>query len=296
MVSSSFGWRLPVGLFRSASGASSGSARRKALAHRLDASHRERSRAPRAPADAAPPRCAARGRARLPPRAGSARPRLRRSRPAQRCPVHSPRSWPSRLARSRGAPSAGRNSMRPGSNWTRCTLPTEMRAQHRLALLVEQREHLEQSSAASGRGRHRHRLGAGIGVVDRRRQRAAAGADDAPRRRIAPLARQRRRGARAAGRGAGAATLVGTALPPPPARTRTSSAGRRQIGDIGEAHQHHLGRLDRRGRGLHLGEALQQHLPGAGEHRHRERLGQRPGALAIAFERSGRRRRRRAPA
>src|SRR5215211_4340163 len=37
----------------------------------------------------------------------------------QRAPVHSPSNWPSRLARSRGAPSAGRNSMRPGSNATR---------------------------------------------------------------------------------------------------------------------------------------------------------------------------------
>src|SRR5713101_4894697 len=36
----------------------------------------------------------------------------------QRVPVHSPSSLPSRLARSRGAPIAGRNSMRPGS---RCT-------------------------------------------------------------------------------------------------------------------------------------------------------------------------------
>src|SRR6185312_11303733 len=39
----------------------------------------------------------------------------------QRVPVHSPRSLPSLLARSRGAPSAGRNSMRPGS---KCTIWT----------------------------------------------------------------------------------------------------------------------------------------------------------------------------
>src|SRR5262249_36486692 len=39
----------------------------------------------------------------------------------QRVPVHSPSNWPSRFARSRGAIGWGRNSMRPGSNATRCT-------------------------------------------------------------------------------------------------------------------------------------------------------------------------------
>src|SRR5436305_2158043 len=38
----------------------------------------------------------------------------------QRIPVHSVSSCPSRLARSRGAVSSGRNSIRPGSNVTRC--------------------------------------------------------------------------------------------------------------------------------------------------------------------------------
>src|SRR5690242_3697616 len=41
----------------------------------------------------------------------------------QRMPVHSPKSLPSLLARSRGAPSAGRNSMRPGSKCTIWTWP-----------------------------------------------------------------------------------------------------------------------------------------------------------------------------
>src|SRR5205085_2441816 len=39
----------------------------------------------------------------------------------QRIPVHSLSSCPSRLARSRGAVASGRNSIRPGSNVTRCT-------------------------------------------------------------------------------------------------------------------------------------------------------------------------------
>src|SRR5215472_2264501 len=40
---------------------------------------------------------------------------------SQRSPVHSPSSWLMRLARLLGAPSAGRNSMRPGSKAIRCT-------------------------------------------------------------------------------------------------------------------------------------------------------------------------------
>ena len=40
---------------------------------------------------------------------------------SQRSPVHSPSSWLMRLARLVGAPSAGRNSTRPGSNAIRCT-------------------------------------------------------------------------------------------------------------------------------------------------------------------------------
>ncbi len=60
--------------------------------------------------------------------------------------------------------------------------------------------------------------------------------------------------------------------------------GRRQIGDIGEAHQHHLGGLQRRRRDLHLAEPLQQHLPGAGQRRHARASaasGRPRGAIAL---------------
>src|SRR5438874_2030578 len=55
---------------------------------------------------------------------------------------------------------------------------------------------------------------------------------------------------------------------------RADQLGRsRQIGDIGETHEHHFGRLDRRWRHLHLFEALQYHLPRPGENRDRKLFG-----------------------
>ena len=55
----------------------------------------------------------------------------------------------------------------------------------------------------------------------------------------------------------------------------------RQIGGIGDAHQHHLGGGDRTARRLHLGNTFQQHLPGARQNAHRQ-LG-REGAAADAL-------------
>ena len=67
-------------------------------------------------------------------------------------------------------------------------------------------------------------------------------------------------------------------------RDRADQFGRsRQIGDVGEADQHHFGGLDRRGCDLHLFEALQQHLPSPGEDRHRQLFRERPRPRAIAF-------------
>ena len=58
---------------------------------------------------------------------------------------------------------------------------------------------------------------------------------------------------------------------------------RRQIGDVGQAHQHHLGRGQGIGRHPRLAEALEQHLPGAGEDRHGEPFGERRAALALGL-------------
>ena len=44
---------------------------------------------------------------------------------------------------------------------------------------------------------------------------------------------------------------------------------RRHVGDIGDAHQHHFRGRRRPGRGLHLGDALEQHLPHPRQHPHR---------------------------
>ena len=60
---------------------------------------------------------------------------------------------------------------------------------------------------------------------------------------------------------------------------------RRQVGNVGETHQHHFHRLDRRGCRLNLFQPLQQHLPCPRERRQSELLGQRTGTLAIAFDR-----------
>ena len=86
----------------------------------------------------------------------------------------------------------------------------------------------------------------------------------------------------------------GVAVPPPPlpcgaaplpplSQRADRLVGRRQVGRIGDAHQHHLGRRDRPARRLHLGDALEQHLPGARQHPHRQRGGERAAARAFGF-------------
>ena len=57
--------------------------------------------------------------------------------------------------------------------------------------------------------------------------------------------------------------------------------GRRQVGGVGEAHQHHFGGRERPVGALHFGQALEQHLPGAREDAHRQR--RREGAAARAL-------------
>ena len=52
-----------------------------------------------------------------------------------------------------------------------------------------------------------------------------------------------------------------------------SLVGRRQIGRIGETHQHHFGRRNGPVRRLHLGDALEQDLPGTRQGAHGQFLG-----------------------
>jgi hypothetical protein len=60
--------------------------------------------------------------------------------------------------------------------------------------------------------------------------------------------------------------------------------GRRQIGAIGDAHQHHFSRRKRAaGRG-DLRNAFEQHLPGAREHAHGELFGKRAAARALDLD------------
>ena len=58
---------------------------------------------------------------------------------------------------------------------------------------------------------------------------------------------------------------------------------RRQIGRVGEAHQHHFGRRNRSVRGLNLRDALEQDLPGARQGAHRQRLREFKSADALGF-------------
>ena len=59
--------------------------------------------------------------------------------------------------------------------------------------------------------------------------------------------------------------------------------GARQIGRVRQAHQHHLGGRQRAARGLDLGNAFEQHLPGAREHADGELLGKAAPALAFGL-------------
>ena len=60
--------------------------------------------------------------------------------------------------------------------------------------------------------------------------------------------------------------------------------GRRQIGGIGDAHQHHFSRRERAAGGGDLGNAFEQHLPGAREHAHGELLGKGASARTLDFD------------
>jgi hypothetical protein len=50
---------------------------------------------------------------------------------------------------------------------------------------------------------------------------------------------------------------------------------------VRQTDEHHFGRTHRPVRGLHFGNALEQHLPAARQHAHRQRLGEFAAAAAL---------------
>ena len=141
----------------------------------------------------------------------------------------------------------------------------QMRVQHRLALLGHQRGDVAEAREVRRGGR-----------VARRRD-----------RRRAPAMATRAVAAGHLGHGgrrhwaAGAEWRCGRWLRRAAGEPAHQVAGRRQVGDVAEADQHHLGRGAAVGRGFHLADALQQHLPGARQRGHRQPVGQ--GGAAGAF-------------
>ncbi len=166
-------------------------------------------------------------------------------------------------------------------------------------------------TAARGRlaaGRQPMRRGARCGAHRRgsARRAASSGRRRRMRARCAPPAppplAEAPRAAAAAGRGA--APRAAAAAPARVVqRWLQRLVERRQVGGVRDADQHHLAGADRPVGGLHLGNALEQHLPGARQHAHRQcrrrmrrraraRLGQRgvvrpPPARISAASRGG---------
>ncbi len=130
----------------------------------------------------------------------------------------------------------------------------QRRHRQRIALLLRQRHELRETVDPHRRRRRRsglRRSRSGIG-------RGHHGTREGSRRRAAATTTRRRSGR--AGDGARAVAQHPERL-----------VRRRQVGRIGEAHEQHLRRHDRARRGLHLGEALAQDLPGPRQRPDRER-------------------------
>ena len=120
----------------------------------------------------------------------------------------------------------------------------EGRFQHDLALLAGERHHILEAAKPHGRFGLR-RLGARLRMRLRRRQRHGAGC-------CRTTGRPGRRGSRTACRQRRTVLQRAQGL-----------VRRRQIGGIGKTHQHHFSSRNRPVGRLNLGDALQQHLPGA---------------------------------
>ena len=143
-----------------------------------------------------------------------------------------------------GASGCGRSSITGGAKRTRCT------EWIRCACSIASRCSATSAMTSRKLGRRRRR---------RRRHRPASAPPPAHRA-------QRRRHRRSAAARAAPARLA----PAPSRQPPHQVARRRQFGDMAQADQHHLGRGAAVRRGLHLADALQQHLPGARQHRHRQ--------------------------
>ena len=197
----------------------------------------------------------------------------------QRSPVHSVQPLGQVGASSRAPPGASSKSMRPGSKRTR---RTSARAQFQLdvALRAGERDERRRSAAGMAHGRRRLRRGAAsAGRAGRSLERAGS----------ATLAT-----------GAGPAAYRPRPCrsgPPPSLRSPrlavSATSGRRQIGGVGEAHQHHIGRREGRCACRSSSRALDQNLPGAGQRRQRRlaaappRGGSPPGVSARRSARRG---------
>ena len=253
-----------VGGFASSAGVAS--VRRQAVGVRRGVMHRVDPRAGKRVQDRAHQRMVGRGAA--PRGVGGAallgqrrlaRGGRQRDRPARAGRLASA-ARPRRAARSRGASGCGRSSITGGAKRTRCTEWIRCACSIASRRSATRRGDVAEARPAAARVRA-----------------PATGAPPATARAPPPppTACRRRRCRRRAG--------VAHARRQPPHQI----AGRRQVGDVAEPDQHHLGGGAPVGRGLHLADALQQHLPGARQHRHRQLLGQRRAARALGLRQLG---------
>ena len=127
----------------------------------------------------------------------------------------------------------------------------QMRVQHRLLPFGHQGDDIAEGASRGAVALHRGRLPSN-------QVRRAVRRPPAHRRRPHDTAT-------AAGGDGAVVPCVGAVAP-----RSAGEPGRRAsaVGDVAEADQHHLGRGAAVGGGFHLADALQQHLPGAGQHRH----------------------------
>ena len=164
----------------------------------------------------------------------------------QRAPVQSCRQRPRRPARSPAAPwRPGRNSMAPGSKRTRWTGPSSWSARMPSLLGLRQGDHARRSSARQGLRLGFRPAGTGLrqGQVPGRLSKARRAATAHGSRSDEAEVRSR-----SACLGTARTEPCPAAAPPSPLQPAHQLAGARQLAGMGQADQHHLGRLDQRGR------------------------------------------------
>jgi len=148
-----------------------------------------------------------------------------------------------------------------GVQYQRNDVAFERGTGRKIALLVRERD---QVFEASDRDAPRGGLCRALGRRRRRAARARRGSHFEPRR-----GRGRR-----SGRGRRTILLRRFSL----AQRTDRFIGRRQVRRIGDPDQHHFGGSDRLRRGLHLGNAAEQHLPGTRQYPHRQAGGESAAA------------------